>query len=86
VEAKAGDEFDTLAKHKLLYPVLALRSGIPEYMPVVPVYLRVLRRPEGLHFFVAECSLSPATNGVVSLAGLVNTAVKHLVLMGFSRT
>jgi hypothetical protein len=85
VEAKAGDEFDTLAKHKLLYPVLALRSGVPEYMPLVPVYLRALRRPDALHFFVAECNVTPAPNGVVSLAGLTCKAVKHLVLMGFNR-
>ena len=43
VEAKVGDDFDSLAKHKLLYPALALRGGVPEYMPLVPVYIRVLR-------------------------------------------
>ena len=44
VEAKAGKKSDSLAKHKLLFPALALRSGILEYMPLVPVYIRALRR------------------------------------------
>jgi hypothetical protein len=86
VEAKAGDEFDSLAKHKLLFPALALRNGIPEYMPLVPVYIRALRRSDGFHFYVAECILSHAADGIVSLAGLVPRAVCHLVLMGFNRT
>jgi hypothetical protein len=85
VEAKAGEGFDSLAKHKLLYPVLALRSGIPEYMPLVPVYIRVLRGADGLHFYLAECDLSPAIDGVVSLSTLRPKAVSHLVLMGFNR-
>jgi hypothetical protein len=36
LKVKAGDDFDSLAKHKLLYPAVALRGGVPEYMPLVP--------------------------------------------------
>jgi hypothetical protein len=85
VEAKAGDDFDSLAKHKLLYPALALRSGVPEHMPLVPVYIRVLRRMDGLHFYFAECELSTAADGIASVAGLVPKTASHLVLMGFHR-
>jgi hypothetical protein len=85
VEAKAGDDFDSLAKHKLLYPVLALRGGVPEYIPLVPVYIRVLRRPDGLHFYLAECEPPAPAGGVVSLSALHPIAVRHLVLVGFNR-
>lgn len=85
VEAKAGDEFDSLAKHKLLYPVLALRNGIPDYMPLVPVYIRAIRRQDAFHFYVAECALAASAAGMITLAGLVPKAVSHLVLMGFNR-
>ncbi|MBX3399555.1 MAG: hypothetical protein KF873_12500 [Gemmataceae bacterium] len=85
VEAKVGDELDSLAKHMLLYPALALRDGIPEYMPLVPVYIRVLRRQEGLHFYIAECSLTRTPGGVASIAGLVPKLVSHHVLLGFNR-
>ncbi len=86
IEAKAGDDFDSLAKHKLLYPVLALRGGVPEYMPLVPVYIRVLRRQDGLHFYLAECELPVPAGGVASLSALRPIAVRHLVLMGFGRS
>jgi hypothetical protein len=85
VEAKAGDDLDSLAKHKLLYPVLALRGGVPEYMPLVPVYIRVLRREDGLHYYLAECELPTPPGGVVSLSALRPIAVRHFVLMGFNR-
>jgi hypothetical protein len=69
IEAKAGDDFDSLAKHKLVYPALALRSGVPQYVPLVPVYIRVLRRTDGLHFYLAECELPAPAGGVTSLSG-----------------
>jgi hypothetical protein len=85
IEAKAGDGFDSLAKHKLLYPVLAMRTVVPSYVAVVPVYIRALRRPDGLHFHIAECSLTPSPQGVFSVAGLKPEATSHFVLPGFGR-
>lgn len=32
IEAKSSRGFDSLAKHKLLYPVLALQDSVPSYM------------------------------------------------------
>jgi hypothetical protein len=43
VEAKRSDAFDSLAKHKLVYPYLALRNSLPSSMQIVPVYLRAVR-------------------------------------------
>jgi hypothetical protein len=84
IEAKASEEFDSLAKHKLLYPVLALQTTVPRYMPVVPVYLRAISRADGLHFYVAECAISLG-NGAPSVAGLKLKGTSHLVLHGFGR-
>jgi len=56
VEAKHGDKFDSLAKHKLLYPSLSLLQKLPSSMPIVPVYLRSMKTDKGINFFVAECS------------------------------
>jgi hypothetical protein len=58
VESKAGEGLDSLAKHKLLYPLQAIRGEVPRYMPIVPVYLRVVDREDGYHFYFAECALS----------------------------
>ncbi|WP_252371579.1 DUF6997 domain-containing protein [Pseudoalteromonas phenolica] len=40
IEAKHSEKFDSLAKHKLLYPCLSLLEKLPASMPIVPVYLR----------------------------------------------
>ncbi|MBE0364123.1 hypothetical protein PULV_a1689 [Pseudoalteromonas ulvae UL12] len=57
VEAKHGETFDSLAKHKLFYPLLSLLPKIPKAMPVVPVYLRTIKSAEhtGIDFYIAEC-------------------------------
>lgn len=56
IEAKHGDRFDSLAKHKLLYPSLSLLQKLPSSMPIVPVYLRSIKTDKGIDFYVAECS------------------------------
>ena len=55
VEAKHGRKFESLAKHKLLYPVLSLIHKIPSSMPIVPVYLRSIKKDDGIEFYIAEC-------------------------------
>jgi hypothetical protein len=55
IEAKHGDKFDSLAKHKLLYPSLSLLQKLPSSMPIVPVYLRSIKTEKGINFYIAEC-------------------------------
>ena len=55
IEAKHGDKFDSLAKHKLLYPSLSLLQKLPSSMPIVPVYLRSIKTEKGIDFYIAEC-------------------------------
>jgi hypothetical protein len=68
VEAKRSDSFDSLAKHKLVYPYLALRNSLPSSMPIVPVYLRAVRHGESWHFFVCECGFEDL--GMLSVSSL----------------
>ena len=56
VEAKRSNAFDSLAKHKLVYPYLALRSSLPTNTPIIPVYLRAVRNGDFWDFFVCECA------------------------------
>lgn len=65
-EAKRGD-FDSIAKHKLAYAVWAVRSNIPEDIPIIAVYLRVTDTDKGLEFNVAECAIDDGRDGVPSL-------------------
>lgn len=39
IEAKTGTTYSSLAKHKLAYPILAVRDRIPPDVEVVPTYM-----------------------------------------------
>jgi hypothetical protein len=67
VEAKLSDGLDSLAKSKLAYPMLALSDGVPSGMPIVGVYLRVVRRPGHFDFYVAEGLFADDRRDVASL-------------------
>lgn len=83
IEAKSGKEFDSLAKHKLLYPMLALRNNTPAYMEVVPVYLRTIRKEGYIEFNIAECSI-PRNNGVFgALSELKTEKISRFSLHGY---
>lgn len=76
LEAKSNTTHKSLAKHKLVYPLLALASGIPADMPVVPVYLKVMKTGAGLRFSVAECAFP---NPLKALASINELRVEHTV-------
>jgi hypothetical protein len=65
-EAKKG-AFDGIAKHKLAYSVWAVRSNIPDDIPILPVYLRVVEQEDQLEFNVAECVIDDGRHDPPSL-------------------
>jgi len=81
IEAKSGPPISTLAKHKLSYPLLALRPRIPVDIAIVPVYLKTWQEPNGRHFMVAECS--PYQSQIPFISALEPVQVSHFVLNGF---
>ncbi len=54
IEAKAGSP-GSLAKHKLVYPMLALANSVPHEIALVPTYVRCRQKSEAITFEVAEC-------------------------------
>lgn len=67
VEAKSGKKFDSLAKQKLLYPVLAMKQNMPSYIQVIPIYLRSIRKESSIEFNIAECEFygEEALNNII---------------------
>lgn len=66
LESKVGAS-GSLAKTKLVYPVLALAPGVPSSIPIVPVYLGVTDEGEGVQYQVVECSLPDSRLSVVAI-------------------
>ena len=56
IEAKTGRPNGSLAKHKLCYPLAALRDSVPSYLEIVPIYLKTWQEGSGRHFLVTECN------------------------------
>jgi hypothetical protein len=86
IEGKEGKPSTTLAKHKLAYPVMALASegNIPEYINIVPAYVRAWQdvKNNSIHYCVAtfEMDCNPR-NSPADLAELKLTGnPKHLYL------
>jgi len=85
IEAKTSIRFKSLAKHKLVYPILGLRSKVPTYIPMIPVYIRAIKsNNQGeIHFYIAICD-SLDDPEIVSISDLKVVDVKHFVLLGFA--
>ncbi len=80
VEAKAGEKEHSLAKHKLVYPILALAPHLPRDMPIIPVYLRAYRSIDGIHFHVVECEFPDPRDGNRAIDELNSKTHSHFVL------
>lgn len=80
VESKAGKSKNTLAKHKLMYPYMALRPLIPDYIPIELVYLKAWRETDGFHFRTAQFATEGSPNAIQGSRVLSNPRVTHIVL------
>lgn len=57
IEAKTGTSTSSLAKHKLVYPVLAIADDVPEEFEIVPVYIRASQEGREMVYRTAECEI-----------------------------
>ena len=62
IEAKSEDTHKSLSKHKLVYPVLSIASNVPKDIDIVPVYLKVNRSQNFIHFHILECNYPDPRN------------------------
>jgi hypothetical protein len=81
LEAKSG-EFGSIAKHKLFYPMEALREKIPTFMPIIGIYLRVQKREQDLYFNLAICRSTDDDCGLSSVDSLRVTSTRKIALVG----
>lgn len=80
LEAKTGDDKKSLAKHKLVYPSLALAQHVPEDMPIIPVYVKIITSNTGTHYHVVECELPNPREDTVAVNELTTKKHSHLLI------
>lgn len=56
VESKSGGFPGSLAKHKLVYPILTIAPYLSKEIEIAPIYLRVQEQSGSLTYYVTECS------------------------------
>lgn len=79
IEAKSSETDRSLAKHKLVYPILALASRVPKDIPIIPIYMKAYERPDGIHFHVLECELPDPRIRLPAINELLARAHRHLI-------
>jgi len=70
LEAKSGSE-TSIAKHKILYPVLALYNEVPHDMPIIPVYVKIQEQNDGIIYNIAECEISDPRKSKTYISDLI---------------
>lgn len=80
VEAKSNVSDKSLSKHKLVYPILAIAKEVPKDMPIVPVYIKIVEAPDGLHYHVVECEFPDPRKERRTLNELAAKVHTHLIL------
>jgi len=60
----------SLAKHKLVYPVLSLSQFVPKDMEIIPIYIKIEDTDEGLSYHILECSLPDPRKNLVNIDDL----------------
>lgn len=66
LETKSGPH-KSLAKHKLVYPILGLASRVPSDMAVIPVYMRAEQLDNSIRYDIWECQLPDPRKSSISL-------------------
>ncbi|WP_129688303.1 DUF6997 domain-containing protein [Gottfriedia acidiceleris] len=83
LEAKSNSSYKSLAKHKLVYPILAIASKVPKDMEIIPVYIKVFNNSEGLHYHILECSFPDPRIETRAINELKPVKHNHLILPFF---
>jgi hypothetical protein len=80
IEAKTASGPRSLAKHKLVYPALALAPLVPADVDIVPVYLKMATSVKGVLASVVECSMPDPRLGTPAIDELKPVRVARLRL------
>lgn len=80
LEAKSGNTYHGLAKHKLVYPLLALAPRVAPDTLLIPVYLRIAADRTEIRYTVTECRYPDPRGGITCLNDLEPVTRRTLTL------
>jgi hypothetical protein len=80
IESKFGSRHSTLAKHKLVYPYLAIKEYLKEEINIVPIYLKTSIMQNSIQILFTECTFVNESYAISSLKPLIS---KRFLLKDF---
>lgn len=80
LEAKSDVKHKSLSKHKLVYPMLSLASKVPKDIPIIPIYMKVYKKDDGIHYHIIECEYPDPRTRITAIDELNVKKHSHLVL------
>lgn len=80
LEAKSDLKHKSLSKHKLVYPILSISSKVPKDMTIIPVYMKVYKKDDGIHYHIIECEYPDPRIRITAIDELKVKNYSHLVL------
>lgn len=82
LECKTGSPTSSLAKHKLVYPILALGPHVPADIPIIPIYMLAELQENGIIYHLLECDFPDprASSKPLALSALKAVRDVHLLL------
>lgn len=80
IEAKSGNTHKSLAKHKLVYPILGIANNVPSDIQIVPVYIKVISNQKAIHYHIVECEFPNPRERITAYTELKIKNYKHMVL------
>lgn len=80
LEAKSDSKHKSLSKHKLVYPILSIASKVPKDMPIIPIYMKIYKTDDGIHYHIIECEYPDPRLNITAIDELKVKKCSHLVL------
>ncbi len=81
IESKHNTTYRTLAKHKLVYPVLALRDQLKKVgIPITPIYLKTATYQNDLIVNLTICDFTSSHGAISDLNPILR---QHLIIKNF---
>lgn len=78
IEAKSDPTHKSIAKHKLVYPIMAIAERVPTSVQIIPVYIKILEMKDCWHFHIVECEFPDPRTGVRAVDELKPIAHSYL--------
>ena len=64
----------------IVYPILSIASKVPKDMPIIPIYMKVYKKDDGIHYHIVEYEYHDPRMRITAIDELKAKKYSHLIL------